>query len=140
MLSLLFFFQGDDSRSVTQYQFTGWPDFGVPPSAQSFLQFLDDIRNVHDENSKHLAQDERRPPIVMHCSAGIGRTGTLGAIDIGLQQLDATGKVNVEGIVRKMRCQRAFSIQTPEQYEFCFKAIIEASKISKPNDQDLQGN
>ena len=74
--------------------------------------------------------DKPLPPVVMHCSAGIGRTGTLGAIDIALQQLTATGKVNLEGIVRKMRYQRAYSIQTPEQYEFCFRAIIEWSKTS----------
>lgn len=127
-LKLSLSFQGDESRVVTQYQFTGWPDFGVPPSARSLLQFLDDIHRLQDQHSKEFTAGDRIPPIVVHCSAGIGRTGTLGAIDIALKQLTATGKVNIEGIVRKMRCQRAFSIQTPEQYEFCFRAILEASK------------
>jgi tyrosine-protein phosphatase non-receptor type 9 len=122
--------KGTDSRAITQYQFTGWPDFGVPPSAQSLLKFLSDIHALQDQHSQELGTDEPLPPMVMHCSAGIGRTGTLGAVDIAIQQLTLTGKVNLEGIVRKMRCQRAHSIQTPEQYEFCFRAIIEWSKTS----------
>ncbi|KAF6132373.1 protein tyrosine phosphatase non-receptor type 9 [Phyllostomus discolor] len=65
------------------------------------------------------------PPIVVHCSAGIGRTGTFCSLDICLAQLEELGTLNVFQTVSRMRTQRAFSIQTPEQYYFCYKAILE---------------
>lgn len=63
--------------------------------------------------------------MVVHCSAGIGRTGTFCALDICLSQLQDVGSLNVCLTVRRMRTQRAFSIQTPDQYYFCYNAILE---------------
>lgn len=64
------------------------------------------------------------PPIVVHCSAGIGRTGTFIAIQISMLQLTETGKVNIRETVEKIRSQRAFSIVFQEQYVFIHEAII----------------
>ncbi len=59
------------------------------------------------------------PPIIVHCSAGIGRTGTLCTMDVCLKRLVDQGTIDVMGTVERIRSQRAYSIQVPEQYLFC---------------------
>ncbi|EQB78109.1 protein tyrosine phosphatase, non-receptor type 9-like protein [Camelus ferus] len=116
-------------RQVTHFQFLSWPDYGVPSSAASLIDFLRAVRNqqrlaVSSMGTRSKGQCPE-PPIVVHCSAGIGRTGTFCSLDICLAQLEELGTLNVFQTVSRMRTQRAFSIQTPEQYYFCYKAILE---------------
>ncbi|XP_014636431.1 PREDICTED: tyrosine-protein phosphatase non-receptor type 9 isoform X2 [Ceratotherium simum simum] len=116
-------------RQVTHFQFLSWPDYGVPSSAASLIDFLRAVRNqqrlaVSSMGARSKGQCPE-PPIVVHCSAGIGRTGTFCSLDICLAQLEELGTLNVFQTVSRMRTQRAFSIQTPEQYYFCYKAILE---------------
>ncbi|XP_071965193.1 tyrosine-protein phosphatase non-receptor type 9-like [Antedon mediterranea] len=117
-------------RQVAHFQFTGWPDFGVPESAKSVLQFHSEIRQYQKEAVAFMGSNwtgpEGGPPILVHCSAGIGRTGTLCAIDITLARLEVTQKLNIYDTVRKMRTQRAFTVQTLDQYEFIHFAVIES--------------
>ncbi|XP_077989434.1 tyrosine-protein phosphatase non-receptor type 9-like isoform X2 [Glandiceps talaboti] len=119
----------DEVREVSHLQYTSWPDFGVPSSASGMLHFLSEVRSYQAEGVKKLgAQWEGHPlgpPIVIHCSAGIGRTGTFCTLDISIARLNDTRKVDIASTVRRMRTQRAFSIQTPDQYEFCHFSIIE---------------
>ncbi|XP_012386444.1 tyrosine-protein phosphatase non-receptor type 9 isoform X3 [Dasypus novemcinctus] len=116
-------------RQVTHFQFLSWPDYGVPSSAASLIDFLRVVRNQQRlAVSSMVARSKGQPPeppIVVHCSAGIGRTGTFCSLDICLAQLEELGTLNVYQTVSRMRTQRAFSIQTPEQYYFCYKAILE---------------
>ncbi|XP_027704241.1 tyrosine-protein phosphatase non-receptor type 9-like [Vombatus ursinus] len=116
-------------RQVIHFQFLSWPDYGVPSSADSLIDFLRVVRNQQKMAVRNLGPrfkgHPRGPPIVVHCSAGIGRTGTFCSLDICLAQLEELGTLNVFQTVSRMRTQRAFSIQTPEQYFFCYKAIIE---------------
>lgn len=116
-------------RQVTHFQFLSWPDYGVPSSAASLIDFLRAVRNQQSMAVGSLGPRSRglspEPPIVVHCSAGIGRTGTFCSLDICLAQLEELGTLNVFQTVSRMRTQRAFSIQTPEQYYFCYKAILE---------------
>ncbi|XP_023380175.1 tyrosine-protein phosphatase non-receptor type 9 isoform X1 [Pteropus vampyrus] len=116
-------------RQVTHFQFLSWPDYGVPSSAASLIDFLRAVRSqqrlaVSSTGVRPKGQCPE-PPIVVHCSAGIGRTGTFCSLDICLAQLEELGTLNVFQTVSRMRTQRAFSIQTPEQYYFCYKAILE---------------
>ncbi|XP_008578277.1 PREDICTED: tyrosine-protein phosphatase non-receptor type 9 [Galeopterus variegatus] len=116
-------------RQVTHFHFLSWPDYGVPSSAASLIDFLRVVRNqqslaVSSMSTRFKGQCPE-PPIVVHCSAGIGRTGTFCSLDICLAQLEELGTLNVFQTVSRMRTQRAFSIQTPEQYYFCYKAILE---------------
>lgn len=67
----------------------------------------------------------RGPPIVVHCSAGIGRTGTFCTLDICISRLEDTGNADIRGTVERIRSQRANSIQMPDQYVFCHLALIE---------------
>ncbi|XP_054572645.1 tyrosine-protein phosphatase non-receptor type 9 isoform X3 [Eptesicus fuscus] len=116
-------------RQVTHFQFLSWPDYGVPSSAASLIDFLRAVRSQQRLAVSSLGAHSKgqcpEPPIVVHCSAGIGRTGTFCSLDICLAQLEELGTLNVFQTVSRMRTQRAFSIQTPEQYYFCYKAILE---------------
>ncbi|CAD5116867.1 DgyrCDS5708 [Dimorphilus gyrociliatus] len=103
-----------EERLITHFQFTSWPDYGTPP-AGAFLNFMYQVR---------AAQGDSRKPIVVHCSAGIGRTGTFICMDIGTSKLDHTGYVDVRETVRRIRTQRAHSIQMPDQYVFCHTALL----------------
>ncbi|XP_071965804.1 tyrosine-protein phosphatase non-receptor type 9-like [Antedon mediterranea] len=119
-----------ECRKIAHYQFTSWPDFGVPRSAIAMLEFRNEVRLYQREAVESMGSDwighPNGPPILVHCSAGIGRTGTFCTIDITLVRLEITQKLNIYDTVRKMRTQRAFSIQTPDQYEFCHFAVLES--------------
>ncbi|XP_067929669.1 tyrosine-protein phosphatase non-receptor type 9-like isoform X3 [Watersipora subatra] len=121
-------------RRMKHFLFLSWPDYGVPPDANGFLKFLFHVRKAQHEFTKDIEwkAHPRGPPIVVHCSAGIGRTGTFIAIDISVYMLDATAKTNIEKVVRNIRKQRAFSIQMPDQYLFCHLALVQyAVKMGK---------
>uniref|UniRef100_A0A183SRM5 Protein-tyrosine phosphatase n=1 Tax=Schistocephalus solidus TaxID=70667 RepID=A0A183SRM5_SCHSO len=93
-------------RQIDHFLFLGWPDYDVPSSAVGFLTFLDVIN--HDFI----------PPLIVHCSAGIGRTG---ASSLPLYQY-IERVVDIRGIVSRMRCQRACTVQTSKQYAFIHQA------------------
>nr|CAD7439153.1 unnamed protein product [Timema bartmani] len=118
-----------ESREVSHFQFTSWPDYGVPHSALAMLDFLDRVRSQQSAMVTKLgdtwAGHPRGPPIVVHCSAGIGRTGTFCTLDICISRLEDVGTVDVRGTVERIRSQRAYSIQMPDQYVFCHLALIE---------------
>ncbi|CAE1294463.1 PTPN9 [Acanthosepion pharaonis] len=118
-----------EERIVQHMQFLRWPDYGVPNKAESFLQFLLKVQNFQAE-AVHNMEDSWQghplgPPIVVHCSAGIGRTGTFITTDINIRRFEDVSTVELYETVRKIRSQRAFSIQVPDQYVFCHLALIE---------------
>uniref|UniRef100_A0A673N6L7 protein-tyrosine-phosphatase n=1 Tax=Sinocyclocheilus rhinocerous TaxID=307959 RepID=A0A673N6L7_9TELE len=103
--------QGGQSRKVQHYWYTSWPDHKTPESAGPLLQLVNDV------------EEDRRGftscgPVIVHCSAGIGRTGCFIATTIGCRQLELQGVVDVLGIVCQLRTDRGGMIQTEEQYEF----------------------
>uniref|UniRef100_A0A8C6WVW9 Tyrosine-protein phosphatase non-receptor type 9 n=1 Tax=Neogobius melanostomus TaxID=47308 RepID=A0A8C6WVW9_9GOBI len=118
-----------EQRQVSHFQYLSWPDYGVPTSAVTLIDFLGAVKKQQKKMVKALGPQwtghPLGPPMVVHCSAGIGRTGTFCALDICLSQLQDMGSLNVQQTVRRMRTQRAFSIQTPDQYYFCYNAILE---------------
>ncbi|XP_028821049.1 receptor-type tyrosine-protein phosphatase epsilon-like isoform X2 [Denticeps clupeoides] len=105
-----------ETRMVTQMHFTGWPDFGVPFSPISTLRFLKRVRN---------SNPPRSGPITVHCSAGVGRTGTFIVIDAMLDMMQEEQRVDVFGFVSRIRQQRPLLVQTEMQYEFIYKAVLE---------------
>lgn len=111
--------QDDVVKAVTQFHFTGWPDRGVPETVDSLLRFRDLVKNDRPE------QDG---PIIIHCSAGIGRTGTFIALDYLLDEGAAKESVDVINCVSKLRQQRAHSIQTKEQYIYLYDALAQGLK------------
>ncbi|XP_054087931.1 tyrosine-protein phosphatase non-receptor type 9 isoform X1 [Zeugodacus cucurbitae] len=134
----------DEIRNVSHWQFTSWPDYGVPSSAMAMLNFLQKVREKQASMVKALgdtwAGHPRGPPIVVHCSAGIGRTGTFITLDICISRLEDVGTADIRGTVEKIRSQRAYSIQMPDQYVFCHLALIEyAVSRGMLNSVDLTG-
>ncbi|XP_009951998.1 PREDICTED: receptor-type tyrosine-protein phosphatase T, partial [Leptosomus discolor] len=104
-------------REIRQFHFTSWPDHGVPCYATGLLGF---VRQVKFLNPLEAG------PIVVHCSAGAGRTGCFIAIDIMLDMAENEGVVDIFNCVRELRSQRVNLVQTEEQYVFVHDAILEA--------------
>lgn len=107
--------QTGEKRTIGHFWFIAWPDHGVPSTPESVIKFLRDVRSY---------QTEWTGPEVIHCSAGIGRTGTFSAVDIGMQQYNLIGKVDILGIVARLREDRGGMVQTEEQYEFIYHALL----------------
>uniref|UniRef100_A0A8C2L0G6 Protein tyrosine phosphatase non-receptor type 4a n=1 Tax=Cyprinus carpio TaxID=7962 RepID=A0A8C2L0G6_CYPCA len=96
--------ESGESRELTQIQYLAWPDHGVPDDSTDFLDFVALVR------SKRAGKDE---PVVVHCSAGIGRTGVLITMETAMCLMECGQPVHPLEIVRTMRDQRAMMIQTP---------------------------
>ncbi|XP_074157912.1 tyrosine-protein phosphatase non-receptor type 4 isoform X6 [Sminthopsis crassicaudata] len=105
----------NESRQLIQIQYIAWPDHGVPDDSSDFLDFVCHVRN------KRAGKEE---PIIVHCSAGIGRTGVLITMETAMCLIECNQPVYPLDIVRTMRDQRAMMIQTPSQYRFVCEAIL----------------
>ncbi|XP_061181719.1 receptor-type tyrosine-protein phosphatase mu-like [Saccostrea echinata] len=106
-----------EERIVRQFHFTAWPDKGVPLYASSLVHFHSKVKNTTLQG---------KGPLVVHCSAGIGRTGTFIALDYLIQQAKESEYVDVFGCVETLRRQRVNMVQTLEQYVFVHSALLEA--------------
>uniref|UniRef100_A0A8B9N1U6 Receptor-type tyrosine-protein phosphatase C n=1 Tax=Accipiter nisus TaxID=211598 RepID=A0A8B9N1U6_9AVES len=109
-------------RDVTHIQFTGWPDHGVPEDPHLLLKLRRRVNALSNFFSG---------PIVVHCSAGVGRTGTYIGIDAMLEGLDAEGRVDVYGYVVKLRRQRCLMVQVESQYILIHQALVEYNQYGE---------
>ncbi|XP_076022944.1 tyrosine-protein phosphatase non-receptor type 1 [Genypterus blacodes] len=122
-----------EAREILHFHYTTWPDFGVPESPASFLNFLFRVRE-----SGCLNADQG--PVVVHCSAGIGRSGTFCLVDTCLLLMSTRkepSSVRVREVLLEMRRSRMGLIQTADQLRFSYLAVIEGAKYIK-GDQSLQ--
>ncbi|KAM6305690.1 receptor-type tyrosine-protein phosphatase C [Aegotheles albertisi] len=109
-------------RDVTHIQFTSWPDHGVPEDPHLLLKLRRRVKALSNFFSG---------PIVVHCSAGVGRTGTYIGIDAMLEGLDAEGRVDVYGYVVKLRRQRCLMVQVESQYILIHQALVEYNQYGE---------
>jgi protein tyrosine phosphatase len=103
--------RADQVRLVEHVHLTEWPDFGVTKDVHLVLNLLDHIR-------------PSTGPVIVHCGSGVGRTGTLLAIEIGIQTLLAGQNLSVSDVVKQLRMQRAYAIETDVQYAFVVNSIM----------------
>ncbi|XP_064235522.1 tyrosine-protein phosphatase non-receptor type 2 isoform X4 [Aotus nancymaae] len=119
-----------ETRTISHFHYTTWPDFGVPESPASFLNFLFKVRESGSLNPNH-------GPAVIHCSAGIGRSGTFSLVDTCLVLMEKGDDINIKQVLLNMRKYRMGLIQTPDQLRFSYMAIIEGAKCIK-GDSSIQ--
>ncbi|XP_040475550.1 tyrosine-protein phosphatase non-receptor type 2 isoform X2 [Ursus maritimus] len=119
-----------ETRTISHFHYTTWPDFGVPESPASFLNFLFKVRESGSLNPEH-------GPAVIHCSAGIGRSGTFSLVDTCLVLMEKGDDINIKQLLLNMRKYRMGLIQTPDQLRFSYMTIIEGAKFIK-GDSNIQ--
>ncbi|KAK5622244.1 hypothetical protein CRENBAI_007283 [Crenichthys baileyi] len=117
-------------RSVRHFHFTAWPDHGVPETTELLISFRHLVR-------EHMNQYSRNSPTVVHCSAGVGRTGTFIAIDRLIFQIERENIVDVYGIVHDLRMHRPLMVQTEDQYVFLNQCALDIIRARTGNNVDL---
>ncbi|KAJ1131482.1 hypothetical protein NDU88_009818 [Pleurodeles waltl] len=116
-------------RYASHFHYTVWPDHGVPDETATVIKFRNIVR-------EHMDQRRSNGPAVVHCSAGVGRTGTLIALDYLMQQVKNENKVGVFSFIKKMRLNRPFMVQTESQYVFlnqCMLDVIQNPHVPAEN-------
>ncbi|XP_057317863.1 tyrosine-protein phosphatase corkscrew isoform X2 [Microplitis mediator] len=120
-----------EPRRIYHYHFQAWPDHGVPSDPGCVLNFLHDVNARQDSIAASLNSNGQTPahvgPILVHCSAGIGRTGTFIVIDMILDQIKQHGldcEIDIQRTIQRVRSQRSGMVQTEAQYKFVYLAVL----------------
>ena len=95
---------GQPALEVTHFYYLSWPDHGVPTKSTSLINFIKRVRTIQPHSTE--------VPLLVHCSAGVGRTGTFIVIDIEMQRIEAEGAVDVYGCLKKLRNRNVLMVQT----------------------------
>ncbi|XP_042265580.1 tyrosine-protein phosphatase non-receptor type 7-like isoform X1 [Thunnus maccoyii] len=127
-----------ERRRVRHYWFTSWPDHHIPQCTAPLLRLVEEVEMYSKSRLPPSSQPITTPmpgsgPIIVHCSAGIGRTGCFIASSIGSQQLRETGQVDILETVCQLRLDRGGMIQTTEQYQFLYTTLAQYSSQLQHN-------
>nr|XP_034351168.1 receptor-type tyrosine-protein phosphatase eta isoform X2 [Arvicanthis niloticus] len=122
--------QNSESHPLRQFHFTSWPDHGVPDTTDLLINFRYLVRD-------YMKQIPPESPILVHCSAGVGRTGTFIAIDRLIYQIENENTVDVYGIVYDLRMHRPLMVQTEDQYVFLNQCVLDIIRAQKDSKVDL---
>ncbi|XP_078477981.1 tyrosine-protein phosphatase non-receptor type 7-like [Lampetra planeri] len=132
-----------ECRPVRHYWFTSWPDHQIPQCTAPLLKLVEEVeiyrKSLPPQSSHPITTPVLNPgPIIVHCSAGVGRTGCFIASSIGCQQLRETGQVDILETVCQLRLDRGGMIQTPEQYQFLYTTLAKYSSQLQHNREQNQ--
>ena len=101
----LFYFKYEkETRIIYHYWYTAWPDHNLPEQPDSLIQLIKQIETIKNYDENNMA--ERKGPVLVHCSAGVGRTGCFLALSIGIRQIDVENLVDVVQILCSLRKDR----------------------------------
>lgn len=119
-------------RTVWHIQYTDWPDHSCPQDVQGFINFMGEIDAVRRHASSHQSSAVlHTPPVVVHCSAGVGRSGVVILCDIMLYALDHNQSIDIPEVLTQLRLQRMLTVQTLAQYKFVYSVLIQYLKNSR---------
>ncbi|CDW52799.1 tyrosine protein phosphatase non receptor type [Trichuris trichiura] len=125
----------EESREIMLLIYLDWPDSKIPTKPEKIFDFVSLVRSAQMTMLKRVfpnwAGHPRGPPIVVHCSAGVGRSASFVLIDICLEMLDDSGCVNVVSILRKVRLQRRHAVANPLQFLFIYFVVLHKIRASK---------
>ncbi|CAF0868817.1 unnamed protein product [Brachionus calyciflorus] len=107
----------NETRIVYHYWYTAWPDHNLPENPNALIQLIKQVENLKKFD------DMKKGRVLVHCSAGVGRTGCFLAIAIGIKQIDNEALIDIVKIVCRLRKERGGMIQTLEQYEFIYQVL-----------------
>ncbi|XP_040920540.1 tyrosine-protein phosphatase non-receptor type 7-like [Toxotes jaculatrix] len=132
-----------ERRPVRHYWFTSWPDHHIPQCTAPLLRLVEEVETYRKSLLPTCSQPITDPisspgPVIVHCSAGIGRTGCFIASSIGCQQLTETGQVDILETVCQLRLDRGGMIQTTEQYQFLYSTLAQYSSQLQHNQEQNQ--
>ncbi|GMT28282.1 hypothetical protein PFISCL1PPCAC_19579 [Pristionchus fissidentatus] len=107
----------DEVKTITHIQYTEWPDFGVPKSTSNLLHLMRRYWELHGRDNS--------APAVVHCSAGVGRSGTFVVVDTVIRLVESGTEVDMEKLIVRLREKRMGLIQTPQQLRFSWQTIVD---------------
>lgn len=113
-----------EQRTVWHLQYNDWPNQGCPDDVHGFLSFLEEFQSVC-RHANSMNEKEVGPPPIVHCSAGVGRTGVLLLADIMISSLEHNEEINIPKMLSVLRQQRMLMVQTVGQYTFVYKSLIQ---------------
>uniref|UniRef100_A0A672HZ29 Tyrosine-protein phosphatase non-receptor type n=1 Tax=Salarias fasciatus TaxID=181472 RepID=A0A672HZ29_SALFA len=119
-------------RTVWHLQYTDWPEQGCPEYVLGFLSYLEEIQSVRRHTNSMLDTSKSlNPPVVVHCSAGVGRTGVVILTELMISCLEHNEPVEVPTMLSELRQQRMLMVQTISQYQFVYQVLIQFLKNSR---------
>jgi len=126
-------------REIVQVHYEGWPDFGTPAEPACIVALVNLVNDLASQRGK--LQDV---PLLVHCSAGCGRTGTYCTVDSMMQYLDSTGDRGTEDVIYRtvlgLRKQRMSLVQTLRQYVLCYECVLHhlLGRITENNQMNVE--
>ncbi|XP_069494053.1 tyrosine-protein phosphatase non-receptor type 21 isoform X2 [Ambystoma mexicanum] len=121
----------DQERTVWHLQYTDWPEHGCPEDIKGFLSYLEEIQSVRRHTNSATEPNSPNPPVLVHCSAGVGRTGVVILSEIMIACLEHNEMLDIPRVLDMLRKQRMMMVQIICQYTFVYKVLIEFLRSSR---------
>ncbi|XP_046936213.1 tyrosine-protein phosphatase non-receptor type 21 [Lynx rufus] len=118
-------------RTVWHLQYTDWPEHGCPEDLKGFLSYLEEIQSVRRHTNSTSEPKSPNPPLLVHCSAGVGRTGVVILSEIMIACLEHNEVLDIPRVLDMLRRQRMMMVQTLCQYTFVYRVLIQFLKSSR---------